>query len=586
MPNKMNNENFNFLHGVGRQSINIYKGPKTSLAPIDFGNPRRSSTRLSIYGQPSAVSKKKDIRPIKSPQWIAQGKKSLTNFLVKSGYTDISINSLKTPSKKDFQRIFIYLYYLIDQSFKFSEDKFEEQASYLIKELKYPYAEAVSKSHMKNVLSPYQWPSLLGMLMWMLDLIMAIENNLIIIDKNGEENETSGIFQMVADIYKTFDIFKYEEKINEVTNKLNSRTEEFHSDSRKLDQEIEKLEKELEILTTKESPLISAKQGNEQLIQQQNYLNMELKDFKLAEQQFMDAVKTLEDDFKLYQTQLDELSKEKENLNNEVIERGISSIEIERSQAERDQLLSQQKSVDIQLDGKRRNMGECEVKLRKMMDDVESLAGEYNQKFSALGLSKYFMNNEKYKNIVYEIPLPICQPNSDDIYTYLNITTLPFLVEARKYFKDQSKEFRGMYIQLQSENTRMNEMRIELKEENESKQLKIQQVDEKYKVARQDVKNQVETQNNALAVLEIRVRNVEREGESKLMAWKAKSSKATMEYDEILRLYSNLKEHLEREMLDLIQDVMKIKTTVHDNLLELEQVAVQELNEAKSLKNG
>lgn len=229
-------------------------------------------------------------------------------------------------------------------------------------------------------------------------------------------------------------------------------------------------------------------------------------------------------------------------------------------------------------------MGECEVELRKMMDDVESSAGEYNQKFSALGLSKYFMNNEKYKDILYEIPLPICQPNSDDIYSYLNITTLPLLVEARKYFKDQSKEYRGMYIQLQSENTRMNEIRIELKEENESKQLKNQQIEEKYKVTRQDVKNQVETQNKALAVLEIRVRNVEREGESKLMAWKAKSSKATMEYDELLRFHSNLKENLEREMLDLIQDVMKIKTTVHDSLLELEQVAIQELNEAKSIK--
>jgi SMC interacting uncharacterized protein involved in chromosome segregation len=283
---------------------------------------------------------------------------------------------------------------------------------------------------------------------------------------------------------------------------------------------------------------------------------------------------------------LDELSKEKEKLNNEVIERKISTIEIERSQMERDQLLSQQKSVDIQLDGKRRTMGEFEVELRKMMDDVESSAGEYNNKFSSLGLSNYFMNNEKYRNKLYEIPLPICQPNADDIYSYLNITTLPFLVEARKYFKDQSKEYRGMYIQLQSKNTRMNEMKIELKEENESKQLKIHQIDEKYKVTRQDVKNQLETQNKALTVLEIRVRNVEREGESKLMAWKAKSSKATMEYDELVRLYSDLKEHLEREMLDLIQDVMKIKTTVHDSLLELEQTTMLELNEAKNPKNG
>jgi SMC interacting uncharacterized protein involved in chromosome segregation len=424
------------------------------------------------------------------------------------------------------------------------------------------------------------------MFLWMIELIMGKDGVLQSIDMYADKNETSGIFQMIADIYKTFDVFQYEQKIKQVSDELDIKTDEFHSESQKLDQEIEKLEKELEILTTKESPLISAKQSNEQLIQQQNYLNMELKDIKLAEQQCIDIVKNLEDDFKLYDTQLNELSKEKEKLNNEVIERNISTNEIERSQMERDQLLSQQKSVDIQLDGKRRNMGECEVELRKMMDDVESSAGEYNHKFTALGLSKYFMNNEKYNNIIYEIPLPICQPNADDIYSYLNITTLPFLVEARKYFKDQIKDYRGMYIQLQSENTRMNEMRIELKEENESKQLKIHQIDEKYKVARQDVKNQLETQNNALTVLEIRVRNVEREAESKLMAWKDKSSKATMEYDELVRLYSDLKEHLEREMLDLIQDVMKIKTTVHDSLLELEQTAVLELNEAKNPKNG
>jgi SMC interacting uncharacterized protein involved in chromosome segregation len=587
MPNRMNNDNFGYLNGgINGPSINIYKPPKSSLSLSDYSNPRRSSVRLSTYGQSSSISKKKDIRPIKNPKWIAQGKKSLLHFLVITGFPDVSITSLKSPSKKDFQRMFIFLYGLIDPYFEFEESKFEEQAAYLIKALKYPYAETVSKSHIKNVVSPYQWPPLLGMLLWMVEIIMGKDSILQSIDMYSEKSETSGIFQMVSDIYKTFDVFQYEKKIKEVSNELEIKTSEFNTESQRLDQEIEKLEKELEILTTKESPLISAKQANEQLIQQQNYLNMELKDVQLAEQQCIDVVKTLEDDFKLYETQLDELSKEKEKLNNEVIERKISTIEIERSQMERDQLLSQQKSVDIQLDGKRRTMGEFEVELRKMMDDVESSAGEYNNKFSSLGLSNYFMNNEKYRNKLYEIPLPICQPNADDIYSYLNITTLPFLVEARKYFKDQSKEYRGMYIQLQSKNTRMNEMKIELKEENESKQLKIHQIDEKYKVTRQDVKNQLETQNKALTVLEIRVRNVEREGESKLMAWKAKSSKATMEYDELVRLYSDLKEHLEREMLDLIQDVMKIKTTVHDSLLELEQTTMLELNEAKNPKNG
>jgi len=70
------------------------------------------------------------------------------------------------------------------------------------------------------------------------------------------------------------------------------------------------------------------------------------------------------------ENQLSELSTEKDNLNREVNRREISAIEIERSQAQRDQLLSQQKSVDLQLEGKRKIMGEYEVNLRKIIDEV------------------------------------------------------------------------------------------------------------------------------------------------------------------------------------------------------------------------
>jgi len=42
MPNRMTNENLNFLHGggIGRQSINIYKPSKSSLPLSDYSNPR------------------------------------------------------------------------------------------------------------------------------------------------------------------------------------------------------------------------------------------------------------------------------------------------------------------------------------------------------------------------------------------------------------------------------------------------------------------------------------------------------------------------------------------------------------------
>ena len=36
----------------------------------------------------------------------------------------------------------------------------------------------------------------------------------------ADKNETSGIFQMIADIYKTFDVFQYEQKIKQVSDEL------------------------------------------------------------------------------------------------------------------------------------------------------------------------------------------------------------------------------------------------------------------------------------------------------------------------------------------------------------------------------
>jgi len=585
MPNRMNND---YLHGGVpggmkrdkniRQSINIYKPPNSNLALNDYQ--RRSSSRLSTYGYtPSTI--KKDIRPLRDKNWGFSAKKALIHFLVITGFPDVSKTSLKNPSAKDFKKIFVFLYGLIDPYYEISEKDFEDQVIQLIKGLRYPYADSISKSQLKSVSSTYTWPMILGILIWMVELIMSKDSLLQYVDIYTGKNESNGIFQMVADIYKTFDENQYRQRIMEVSNNLEIKTAEFNEESQKLDQEIEKLEKELELLTTKESPLVSAKNTNEKLIQDQNYLTIELKDIKLAEQQNMDLVQTLKADFKLYENQLMELSTEKENLNKEVNRREISAIEIERSQAERDQLLSQQKSIDLQLEGKRKIMGEYEINLRKIIDEVENFAGNYNNKLAALGLSKYLLRNVNYQNKSFEIPLPICPPNTEELYASLNNNTMPFLVQLRKNFKDQSNSAHEMYIKLQSQYTKMREIRTEQIEERDSKEKKIAQLNKKYENSRNEMKAELSAHNREIDNLDKRIQKLEREGESKFLEWKRKSSKAMMEYDELIRLYDELKEHIGKEMLDLIQDVMRIKTTVHDNLLKLEQSATEALNEAQ-----
>jgi len=395
-----------------RQSINIYKIPN-SMAINEYT--RRSSSRLSTYEHPSS-SAKKDIRPIRTKQWVSKAKETLIRFLVITGLPDVSKTSLKSPSAKDFKRIFMYLYQFIDQYYVFGEKDFEDQVIQLIKGLRYPYPDTITKSHLKSVGSTFTWPMILGVLTWMVELITAKETLLQYVENYVRKSESNGIFEMISDIYKTFDENEYRQRVTEVSRNLEIKTAEFHEESQKLDQEIEKLEKELELLTTKESPLVSAKQANEQLLQDQNILNIELKDIKQVEQQFIDQVNALEEDFKVYEKQLVVLSGEKENLDQEVVRRGISAIEIEKSQADRDQLILQQKSVDNLFEEKRRAVGEFEINLRKLIDDVESNASDYNSRLTALNVSKYVMRNVHYQNKTLEILLPICSAETEKLY--------------------------------------------------------------------------------------------------------------------------------------------------------------------------
>lgn len=100
--------------------------------------------------------------------------KNLIGFLAKSGYDKpISQKILTAPSTKDFQQIFKFLYAKIDPTYEFGK-KFEDEVPGLLKGIRYPYANDISKSSLLAVGSIHAWPALLAMLNWIVELIMVI----------------------------------------------------------------------------------------------------------------------------------------------------------------------------------------------------------------------------------------------------------------------------------------------------------------------------------------------------------------------------------------------------------------------------
>lgn len=100
------------------------------------------------------------------------------------------VNHSTTPACKDFQLIFKFLYAMLDPYYEFTK-KFEEEVPVLIKSLRYcpkgsklpssdsplpsryPFADQINKSNLFTVGSLHAWPTLLAMLLWIVDLILA-----------------------------------------------------------------------------------------------------------------------------------------------------------------------------------------------------------------------------------------------------------------------------------------------------------------------------------------------------------------------------------------------------------------------------
>ena len=130
----------------------------------------RRSTQLGTV-QPTIA---KDPRPIREKSWQTNAIKSLIGFLVNAGYNQsaVSPKSLQAPSSKDIQMIFKFLYAQLDPKFEYSK-KIEEDVQYVLKSLRYPFADQITKSVLYSAGSLHAWPTLLAMLTWMVELILV-----------------------------------------------------------------------------------------------------------------------------------------------------------------------------------------------------------------------------------------------------------------------------------------------------------------------------------------------------------------------------------------------------------------------------
>lgn len=192
--------------------------PKPSLRP-GLQTPRASISTAN-------TSTRRDIRQIRDKSNIQQSVLTLEQFLNNQNFPNMP-KSLTSPSAKDVQQIFKFIFSFVDSSFEYIS-RFEDEAMNMLKGLKYPYISEINRSQFVAV-TPHSWPVILSMFVWVIELVTFLEvkneedqsqslNSLFYehvkngyqsflngTDENGDESFKKKVFDMYQDIFIEID---------------------------------------------------------------------------------------------------------------------------------------------------------------------------------------------------------------------------------------------------------------------------------------------------------------------------------------------------------------------------------------------
>src|SRR5436190_21389283 len=172
---------------VGRQSYIPMSLPPNSA-------PQTLQRRSSVFSRPSTggsmghqsfftqapvpAGVPRDPRPLKDRAFQARIGQELLEYLTHNNFElemkhPLSQNTLKSPTQKDFNYIFQWLYRRVDPGYKFQKN-IDAEVPPILKQLRYPFEKSITKSQIAAV-GGQNWSTFLGLLHWMMQLAQMLD---------------------------------------------------------------------------------------------------------------------------------------------------------------------------------------------------------------------------------------------------------------------------------------------------------------------------------------------------------------------------------------------------------------------------
>ncbi|KAM7191588.1 putative kinetochore protein ndc80 [Rhypophila sp. PSN 637] len=620
----------------------------TSLNPFMTGTvPGRGSTdgerRSSIFRRPSmapgGMAKQsffqqapqtagvpRDPRPLKERAFQARIGQELLEFLANRNFEiemghKLSDNFIKSPTQKDFNTVFKFLYNQIDENYRFQKN-IDQEVPPLLKQLRYPYEKSITKSQIAAV-GGQNWSTFLGLLHWMMQLV-------VMLDRYQTNHYTDACMEAGVDVAGDHIIYSFltsayqdwlnmddeaaEEDVERaLTPHIQAMASSFERSNSRYIQELEILEgenarllKEIEDLE-KSTPDPAVLDSHFKIMEEDKVKFEEYNTLALQRsEKYETRIQVLQEELEKLQAELKEVEDERRSLRDAVDEQGISMQDIDRMTAERERLQKSIESAAQRLEDVKKRVADKEIEASQKLEELERMVHRYNTVAYQIGLIPSTAINAKGKD--YELQVMVNE-GMNFTSSQMQGSSYGNNVESNRLLADPVTGYQPAHILNLDLRGQVKSSFLTLRKEiSERRKVVMDMMMEDHDLLR-SAKDAIEDKRNEVEALEHRVRAAEEEYdktkettmaqkmasdtqiekmEKELAKMRAQLSESVqlmeqremnmnIEYEQLTLRANALREELHTETTKMLNDVIKFKMHIQRTLEEYETFVADEV---------
>jgi len=352
-----------------------------------------------------------DPRRLKDPATRAQMGQEVMEFLVQRNFElemkhTLTHKSMSSPTQKDFNMAFQFLYHCIDPAYRFQKN-IDAEVPPLLKQMRYPFEKNISKSQLAAV-GGNNWSTFLGLLHWMMQLAKMMEHYSIgtyddACAEAGYDTAADRItFEFLSDAYRTWLSIEDDEEDEEEAEKEAQKLIQPHVEAmaakfeqanqhnleqvRILEAESKALQDQIEELSKSAPRLAKLDETIKVLEEDQAKFESYNDSLGTKVEKYEHRTKVLGEEIARIEQELADAEEDRKNLQDMVDQQGITIQDIDRMNTERKRLQAGVETTAIRLDECREVVHDKEAEAGQKLAELEEAVSRYNSLGYQIGI--------------------------------------------------------------------------------------------------------------------------------------------------------------------------------------------------------